>query len=35
MFTSKINNKIKLGRIPVNGIDISFGDESTSRVQCM
>ncbi len=35
IFDSKNNSKITLGRIQVTGIDIAFGEESTSRVQCM
>jgi len=33
-FESNKNNKIKLGRLAAGDIDIAFGEESTSRLQC-
>jgi hypothetical protein len=33
-FDSRKNNKITLGRLPANGIDVAFNEESTSRMQC-
>jgi hypothetical protein len=34
VFNSNNKNKIKIGRLNIYGIDIAFGEESTSRLQC-